>query len=51
VLRAHPIPCHGGTIDRTLADFGVLIDNLNLAETVERELRQAEDLLFERVTS
>ena len=30
-------------------EFGVLIDNRNLAESVERELRDAEDLLFERV--
>lgn len=28
-------------------EFGVLIDNRNLAETVERELRNVEDLLFE----
>ena len=30
-------------------EFGVLIDNSNLAESVERELRDAEDLVFERV--
>ena len=30
-------------------EFGVLIDNPNLAEAVERELRDAEDLIFERV--
>ena len=30
-------------------EFGVLIDNLNLAESVERELRDAEDMVFERV--
>jgi phosphatidylserine/phosphatidylglycerophosphate/cardiolipin synthase-like enzyme len=30
-------------------EFGVLIDNPNLAESVERELREAEDLAFERV--
>jgi hypothetical protein len=28
-------------------EFGVLIDNRNLAETIEREMRNAEDLLFE----
>ena len=28
-------------------EFGVLIDNRNLAETVERELRKVEDVLFE----
>jgi hypothetical protein len=28
-------------------EFGVLIDNRNLAETVERELRNVEDVLFE----
>jgi hypothetical protein len=28
-------------------EFGVLIDNRNLAETVERELRNIEDVLFE----
>ena len=30
-------------------EFGLLVDNPNLAESVERELRNAEDLLFERV--
>jgi hypothetical protein len=30
-------------------EFGLLVDNPNLAESVERELREAEDLLFERV--
>ena len=30
-------------------EFGLLVDNPNLAESVERELRDAEDLLFERV--
>lgn len=30
-------------------EFGVLIDNPNLAESVERELRDAEDMVFERV--
>jgi PLD-like domain len=30
-------------------EFGLLVDNPNLAESVERELRGAEDLLFERV--
>jgi hypothetical protein len=30
-------------------EFGVLIDNSNLAESVERELRDVEDLVFERV--
>ena len=30
-------------------EFGVLVDNSNLAESVERELREAEDLVFERV--
>ena len=30
-------------------EFGVLVDNPNLAESVERELRDVEDLVFERV--
>ena len=30
-------------------EFGVLIDDRNLAEAVELELRNAEDLLYERV--
>jgi len=30
-------------------EFGVLIDNANLTETVERELRRAEDFVFEPV--
>jgi phosphatidylserine/phosphatidylglycerophosphate/cardiolipin synthase-like enzyme len=30
-------------------EFGLLVDNPNLAESVERELRDAEDLIFERV--
>jgi phosphatidylserine/phosphatidylglycerophosphate/cardiolipin synthase-like enzyme len=30
-------------------EFGVLIDNSNLAEAIERELREAEDFIFERV--
>lgn len=30
-------------------EFGVLIDNSNLAESVERELRDVEDLVFQRV--
>lgn len=30
-------------------EFGVLIDNPNLAEAVEHELREAEDYVFERV--
>lgn len=30
-------------------EFGVLIDNPNLAEAIERELREAEDSMFERV--
>jgi phosphatidylserine/phosphatidylglycerophosphate/cardiolipin synthase-like enzyme len=30
-------------------EFGVLIDNPNLTEAVERELRDAEDALYERV--
>ncbi|MGH3273083.1 MAG: phospholipase D-like domain-containing protein [Streptosporangiaceae bacterium] len=30
-------------------EFGVLMDNPSLAQSVERELRDAEDLLFERV--
>ncbi|MET8957045.1 DISARM system phospholipase D-like protein DrmC [Streptomyces sp. NPDC004533] len=30
-------------------EFGVLIDNPNLTESVEREIRRAEDLLYERV--
>jgi phosphatidylserine/phosphatidylglycerophosphate/cardiolipin synthase-like enzyme len=32
-------------------EFGVLIDNPNLAEAVERELRDAEDALYERVVA
>jgi hypothetical protein len=30
-------------------EFGVLIDNANLAEAIERELRETEDYIFERV--
>ena len=30
-------------------EFGLLIDNPNLAEAIERELREAEDFIFERV--
>lgn len=30
-------------------EFGVLVDNRNLTEAVEREMLQAEDLLYERV--
>jgi phosphatidylserine/phosphatidylglycerophosphate/cardiolipin synthase-like enzyme len=30
-------------------EFGVLIDNPNLAEAIEQELREAEDFIFERV--
>jgi hypothetical protein len=30
-------------------ELGILIDNANLAEAVEHEMRQAEDFLFERV--
>jgi phosphatidylserine/phosphatidylglycerophosphate/cardiolipin synthase-like enzyme len=30
-------------------EFGVLIDNPNLSDAVERELREAEDVLYERV--
>jgi hypothetical protein len=30
-------------------EFGVLIDNSNLAEAIERELREAEDFIFERM--
>ena len=30
-------------------ELGVLIDNANLTEAVEHEMRQAEDVLFERV--
>jgi phosphatidylserine/phosphatidylglycerophosphate/cardiolipin synthase-like enzyme len=30
-------------------EFGVLIDNPNLAESVEHEVRQAEDILYEQV--
>ncbi len=30
-------------------EFGVLIDNANLAEAVEHEMRQVEDFVFERV--
>ena len=32
-------------------EFGVLIDHPNLTEAVERELREAEEALYERVTS
>lgn len=31
-------------------EFGVLIDNPNLTETVERELREAEGVLYERIS-
>jgi phosphatidylserine/phosphatidylglycerophosphate/cardiolipin synthase-like enzyme len=31
-------------------EFGILIDNPNLTEAVERELRDAENALYERVT-
>jgi phosphatidylserine/phosphatidylglycerophosphate/cardiolipin synthase-like enzyme len=31
-------------------EFGVLIDNPNLAEAVERELRKAESALYERIS-
>ncbi|MBO0803744.1 MAG: phospholipase D family protein [Nocardiopsaceae bacterium] len=30
-------------------EFGILIDNPNLAEVVEHEMREAEDFIFERV--
>jgi hypothetical protein len=30
-------------------EFGVLIDNSNLAESVKRELREAEDFVFAQV--
>ncbi len=30
-------------------EFGVRIDNANLTETVEREMRRAEDVLYERI--
>lgn len=30
-------------------EFGVLIDNPNLAEAVEHEMREAEDFVFEQV--
>jgi phosphatidylserine/phosphatidylglycerophosphate/cardiolipin synthase-like enzyme len=30
-------------------EFGVLVDNPNLVESVEREMRLAEDSLYERV--
>jgi phosphatidylserine/phosphatidylglycerophosphate/cardiolipin synthase-like enzyme len=30
-------------------EFGVLVDNRNLTEAVEREMRHAEDFLFERI--
>jgi phosphatidylserine/phosphatidylglycerophosphate/cardiolipin synthase-like enzyme len=32
-------------------EFGVLIDNPNLTDSVEREMRRTEDLLYERVTA
>lgn len=32
-------------------EFGLLVDNANLAESVERELREAEDFVFERVAA
>lgn len=35
--------------ENTNLEFGVLIDNPNLAEAIERELREAEDFIFERV--
>ncbi|WP_262985448.1 hypothetical protein [Streptomyces antnestii] len=31
-------------------EFGVLIDNPNLTEAVERELREAEGALYERIS-
>ena len=31
-------------------ELGVLIDNANLAEAVEHEMRQVEDFVFERVS-
>jgi hypothetical protein len=33
----------------TNLEFGLLVDNPNLAESVERELHEVEDLIFERV--
>lgn len=30
-------------------EFGVVIDNPNLAEAIERELREAEDFIFEHM--
>jgi hypothetical protein len=30
-------------------EFGVMIDNANLTETVEREMREVEGILYERV--
>lgn len=35
--------------ENTNVEFGVLVDSPNLAESVERELRDAEDFVFERV--
>jgi hypothetical protein len=40
---------HAGAPSPARLEFGVLIDNPNLAESAERELRQAEDIVFERV--
>ena len=30
-------------------EFGVLVDDSNLAQSVERELREVEEMIFERV--
>jgi phosphatidylserine/phosphatidylglycerophosphate/cardiolipin synthase-like enzyme len=35
--------------ENTNLEFGVVIDNPNLAEAIERELREAEDFIFEHV--
>lgn len=58
---------NGGAVDHTLLlvtsanfswsaeqgnpEFGVVIDNPNLTEAVQRELREAEDALYERVAA
>ena len=39
-----------GSAEHNNVEFGILHDNRNLAESVELEMRQAEDRLFQLVT-
>ncbi|MFB6889226.1 hypothetical protein ACFCX4_07925 [Kitasatospora sp. NPDC056327] len=39
------------SVENNNVEFGVLIDNPNFTETVERELHEAERVLYERVQS